>query len=959
MPPSLLSKERDNLIDLGWLLAGLGVTAAVGTEGRPSLLQVAIIFMVASLTSRHRPKELACSVRKQWLTRLPWQGLVIATGAGVLCWWGRLPLTWLIPLLVWPLLSFGCRLDWFSAADWALSSFRCRARLNQAVGLARDAREPLAEALLLFLVMHLGGAFWSLWPDGPASMLAASLWFGLRLLGRRFPHQAAPVAELMPPCFALGLVLLIGAGFSPAGLERGHGVVATGLALSLWTVRRLARLLAKAGVSREGELLRVVAVAGIALWVLRGFATPTMHGTPDALWYATMLHDMVLQTRAGIFPVFLGQSEYQFNGAIYPLRVAPAFHYLGALLDCLTLRSLGTFALQNLLITLIGTGAALAVYFCCCSLAPARRWLAMMLAVLFISCPGVAGIAYNTDLYMSWTTLPWVVIALWAAVRSFTHPDIPTFLALGGATGLLWWGHAPIALWSSIVLGSLQVLRLVTNFRNGPAWGPMLLAVGMFTVIAAYPVGSVLLHPPEPEVNAAGFQRASPDALAHFVRKAFPASILPLSDLGRMLGDFQFGYSLLLIWFGSVFWGWRTASTSARSLLVWSGVFLLLLLPWPWLNLAAWHTVPAFVRDTTGNWAMNRLYLLGAACMITAGALLLPRWGFGVDRSPRFKQWAVIALVLATGWSLFEVRKFAFGSTMRSHTRERSDAMLAPENILLTRFAYLIFPRLPLHFSHGVMDPQLLHRVLAADRQAVLADNQQIARNLAQPVATVPLLGHATGEAVYEATTSVTLSPGRRYLADFAFVLPPSEPVVLQVFGQRLHREYALPEYGEARSFGRGGAHTNTLSLFTSATQPESVRFRLIPSSGIPPADGALGATMQLLEYDQQQLPVHVVSWIPYRSSVTSPSPGWLETPRMYQDGYKATVNGTLAEVRKSADGLVAIALPAGDSEVTLAWQAPAGLLTLFWTSLSGILCWFCWTAWQVVRARNITPPLN
>jgi uncharacterized membrane protein YfhO len=73
--------------------------------------------------------------------------------------------------------------------------------------------------------------------------------------------------------------------------------------------------------------------------------------------------------------------------------------------------------------------------------------------------------------------------------------------------------------------------------------------------------------------------------------------------------------------------------------------------------------------------------------------------------------------------------------------------------------------------------------------------------------------------------------------------------------------------------------------------------------------------------------------WIPYRATVRSPADGWLETPRAFQSGYVATVNGQPAEVKESPEALVSVAVPRGDSAVQLEYRPPAGLRPLFWLS--------------------------
>jgi hypothetical protein len=97
-------------------------------------------------------------------------------------------------------------------------------------------------------------------------------------------------------------------------------------------------------------------------------------------------------------------------------------------------------------------------------------------------------------------------------------------------------------------------------------------------------------------------------------------------------------------------------------------------------------------------------------------------------------------------------------------------------------------------------------------------------------------------------------------------------------------------------------------------------------------------AKVRLLGYDRDALPVRVDSWIPYRARVRSPEAAWLETPRVFQTGYEARVDGRPAEVRESPDALVAVAVPKGESSVELAYAAPAGLRLLFWLSLAGII---------------------
>src|ERR1700690_350402 len=172
-----------------------------------------------------------------------------------------------------------------------------------------------------------------------------------------------------------------------------------GRALVVATRMRLHRI------PREYLGLGVLALA--AAWLLHPFATGRMYGTGDAVWYAHMLADYVPQLRAGIFPIFVGQTEFAFNGAVYPLRVAPMYQHLAGLLDLLTGRTLGFFALQHLTVIFCGVAGIYACYLTLVRISPERRWSAVGFAVLYLSCPGLLATVYTQDLYMTWMTVPW------------------------------------------------------------------------------------------------------------------------------------------------------------------------------------------------------------------------------------------------------------------------------------------------------------------------------------------------------------------------------------------------------------------------------------------------------------------------------------------------------------------------------------------------------------------------
>lgn len=933
-----LRRERHAVIDLLLLLLAaetvdhLAATIQLGWKAPCAALAIALL-----VPARHTVPEASPLAR--WCTRLPWQLTVgIATGV-LLSWWLALPLTVLSFIPLWVAATLLARLPWAKML-WLLNAWNWLQR----AAVIRRWDILVVEASIIGAACHVANSFWpDFWPNFWLPGIITAVWPMLRALGhwhRPAPsywldlaHQAAgwAVAALVVGMPALGT----GAGFHPSPV---HLVVLGWSILALAAHRALLRITTRKRTDVFAENVRWGLLLISALWLMRGFARYTLHGTGDALWYGTMLADMVAQTRAGVFPVWLGQSLYQFNGAIYPLRIAPAFHYLGVLLDTLTMHTLGVLALQNLLITLLGVGAIFSAFFSLGALLPGRRWLAAGLAGLYLSCPGVLGIAYNTDLFMSWTTLPCVPLVWFATVRSFRDGGaLGPLLLLGGSLGLCWWGHSPIALWMTLLAGAMQLARVAAQRPHGRGWLHLTAGAVVFLAVSAYPVGSVLLFPPEPGVKASGFQVATSGTIVHFLREVLPAVFLPLSPFGRLLGDFQLGYAL---WGVLIFCLWqlrRTPQLEVRVMLGAAALLAMLLTPLPGLDFVLWNAVPAFIRNPTGNWVMNRLYLVLASTVIFGAATMVAR---GLLDKPRRSRILAVLVAVGCGWSLAEAAKFAEGSRLLMRPPESATNLLRPENVSITRFSYLIFPRLPDTFSHGVMDPQMEHRLLARDTFAPLTTNSSAALAAGREIST-GYFDRAVlkGNRWLELTVPLTLEPGRRYLLVCEFLKPASTLGVLQFAGRSFFREYALPEYGEPGSFGVGGRHAPWLSLWTTAPAAErlTVRFYPAPEAGKLEALEPLIHT-RLLTYEQTALPVRVESWVPYRARVRSQTAAWLETPRMYQTGYTAVVNRVPASVCRSPEGLVCIAVPAGDCTVELSYRPPRGLVALFWISMTSML---------------------
>lgn len=672
---------------------------------------------------------------------------------------------------------------------------------------------------------------------------------------------------------------------------------------------------------------------GAALWLAHPYFSPVLIGTGDALWYHHLLADAVVQFRAGEFPVYVGQSEFQFNGAVYPHRVAPYHQYFAGLIDLLTGRSLSFFALQHLTIILSFIGGALGAYFALTRLDPHRPGNATLLAFLYLACPGVIGLAYAQDLYMSVMALPWVPLALGGAWLTFRENSWQALAMIVVGLGALWWSHPPIAMWVTLVVGLQQVIRLGLADACGPLLQRGLPAAALLGLLLVYPVTSAcLLREPGENVVPYLMDRA---LLLQQVSDAFPASLLPLNPAASPLSQLQLGYGLWLVLAGLLTvaaWRPRAGGLLAAVLVLF---LLVLVLPVPGLTRALWLAFPEPLVGLSLYWPMQRLYIIVAALLVLGLHTAL-----GNRALPDPAGLAIlVALGLAATWSLREAESFQNTARARAAANADSSLWAHSENVTPTRHAYHLFSKQPATMSHGVMDPQAESRLLdPATFQPLAAD---AGRTVAGQMFTSTL---DANPGILNLQPSLTLEPGQRYELTFEF-LEKNYTGILQITGRGFSREYVLPASGNPRAFGTGPEATRRLVLWTTRHEPVKVQLRFIPTkSGIEAETLSPFARFHFERIDDVHRGIALKSLIPYHATVRSPQLALLETPRMFVPGYTATVRGMSVPVQKTPEGFVAVAVPAGESVVEVRFTGPLmlrmafGLSALTWL-FTGLVC--------------------
>lgn len=680
-----------------------------------------------------------------------------------------------------------------------------------------------------------------------------------------------------------------------------------------------------------------------AAFLIHPFACHRLLGSQDAQWYMNTLADFLAQFRAGIFPIFAGQSEHLFNGGVLPVRFAPLFQHYGLLLDILTLQTLPSDALQNGVIVACFVGAAFTSQAMLIRILPDRPWLTAGLSALFLSCPGVLAIAYYDNLFMTWTTLPWLPVVFGGCVLSFrSNATRPQMLA-GGALGLIWWGHSPVALWTTLAVVAVHGTRLVVLPPREWPWRSLFQGGAVFTAIALYPLISVLAVPMPGGTGAGNLDYPATELLIrinHFIRESFPGILVPPFAKSRSVSDYQLGWALLLLLglSAGAMIRRRVNAPGPWILLAVPTALQLLLLPIPGVTSFFWSVLPGILVNPTGIWPMQRLYVIMAACIVCAAADLMQGNG-GVQRP--VPVWLSCLLAAGLFWSALAAAPIVQMQSGQRRVIALATDVTRPENHVLTRYSYLFFGRQPGYYSHGHVDPLYEQRFLSMDGRrwiggnpnAILADTA-----VGQVVSEGPLTARIVHDGdPWQITPRFTLEPHKRYALELHFN-HATKSGILMVNGGEIDLNYGLPRYGEKFSFGSGPDSSPLLPLHTTGDEPVEIALRFVSQQPGSTTGFENFGSYRWLEINPQALPIRVTSWIPYQAEVNAPAGVWLETPRMFQTGYRAAVNGQPVTPESSPEGLVSVPLPAGRSSVVVSYHPPLLLRLGYWISLATVL---------------------
>ena len=748
------------------------------------------------------------------------------------------------------------------------------------------------------------------------------------------------------------------ARFRHAGLILGSGIVAALVASAytasarevVWlatatgvlacTVRSALAAYQRGHSDPASELLRWIALTTASTALYIPFYRQSSVGSGDAHWYTLMVADIAEQWRHGQFPSWVGESLYAFNGAVDPLRLAPLLQHVGAFISLLTTFTMAPVALTNATLAFAGLFSVFSAYLSVRMLAPSSRWFAAGIATLWAASPGVLGPPMLSDMYLSAMAMGFIPPVFACSWLLLTKDGIAPRLGLSACLAGAWLGHAPIAAWMTLVAAACWVWHLRDPRARQREGRLLAIGAGAFIILGSLPFLSTLsLRLKTPVTTTA-------EPSLQNIHESFPGIFLPISNVSGA-GTLQTGYSLFIIAGLVLLLGGRKALATSLVFITCVLAIALLVIPLPWVNSALWSAIPKAFINVQGSWPEQRLMAVWGFALVATAAV-----SFHHLEASKIKRWGLAAVVGAClVWSGCQASLIILKAYGNPDPDSITTSATDYRNLVMGIDSYFFFPRIPGSASHGYVDPYLEFRLLDKATLGTLASNADSAAP-ALAADTAPgypsrLLDSGTFTATndnfsafYNLSPGLSLPKGVRVALRLAFIESPINGY-LQITAPDLFREYMLPDSGGGitlrdppRSFGALPTSGSVIPLGI-APQAETIEARLIlPGHKVVPSLPA--ARYWLYRYSPDDLPIRVHSFTPLRAEVLAPCDSWLETTRVWMEGYSATVDGQSALVTRSPDNLVLVSVPKGTSSVRLTYSAPLILSVSYWVTLGG-----------------------
>jgi hypothetical protein len=613
-------------------------------------------------------------------------------------------------------------------------------------------------------------------------------------------------------------------------------------------------------------------------------------GGSDARFYQYILHDAIAQLNHGIFPTYVGQSEYTFFGG--PVIRAPYYLLLGQFINGLTFNHLSALCIQHLTVLFSALAAAFLTYMLLINSLSSNkeisyrsnskqtlRWFAAALAFFYVSCPGVMALIYRYDMYYSFMTIPFVPIVIFGLIRTQQKNDLtgPILTAMG--LSLIWFAHPPIALWVTFICFLFYGLRFLF-LRKG--FKGLLIFSGFFLLLSCWQFVSIFSMGIEQGYGAGKLTTQMLFSVFHTntdysnnmvieLKSAFPGILLPLeSKTQSFLSFFQLGYSLWLTVLAATLVSIYSKNCfTLRSLLGCILFLLLILYPLPFIGDFIWSHMPPIIAVLTDSCPMQRFYVILAAITTFAGILT-----FNSFHSKKSLYALYGILIALTGWSLNQTTYFSKGLV------GKNNSWATPKNIYFTPGQVSAAPYV------GIYDPAL---------------KQQILNNKKIPIQHLDNEIFLMNKCFANKNTkhwNLTVSADPKSLPSLAaFNLIPNQQYILCLNAESQSEISMGFRINDELFAGLANANQKNIPI-PFFTFPNKNHTSTITFDNVQSAKPVKLIKANIISYTSPELPIQVISYTPYKAFVMTPSNNtYLRIFKRFYPGYEAKVNGTSVSI--------------------------------------------------------------
>jgi hypothetical protein len=696
-----------------------------------------------------------------------------------------------------------------------------------------------------------------------------------------------------------------------------------------------------------------LALVAVALVVMSPFVSGSIQGGGDSLWYRYLATDVILQVRRGTFPVYAGDSVYNFTG--YPTTISLLFFHLFVAVDWLTLQQLSPNRVFNTTIILFGLLNALIPFAALKQLLPQRTWLCAALALLFFLSPSTISVLYTHDMYPSFCATPFVPAAMAASVIMTRRPAPRAAAVLAGCLAVLWMIHAPTGFMMSIIAALIAMLGAILPGRSLKmvAVNNALAAV-IFVGLSGWYFAAMFaeqISNLEPSADDAGSSFVA-DA-RQYVLALWPGALLPV-DVSAPMQTVQIGYALILVFLASLILAARFRCPEILLTAVPVALCSMLLFPVPFLNEALISILPRQFNDMMFVFLYQKLYKFVAGGIIISASIVLGKAALAT----RYWQRLAAALIMLLLWSGWEVRSIVRYGFQHTKSQAESDALFEPNRVFT----------LPYNFMR--MTPDV--RSLATQYDAILFDRiidssgsvrrgnwESVASSChpGQPGIPVELVGSSCDK---NNCTFPNLPNGADYRVG-RFTIPARTKALIIFDSVSSHPEipYAVVNFTPDNRPFTWVDHIRSPARYgipVSNPSSEDVALRLTVSVRPDALSPVVWENLCFARYDSEQLPVQPLADPRYAVTVSGEAGEVLETRFNYLRGLRASIDGVPVEVIQSPRSRAAVPLLPGRHVVRVYYQAPPLVKVAMMVSLGTVINIFFALAISRVRNRRRKP---